>query len=77
MQQEKDIVYGDVPMRVCYTEENDAVYVSSIHLLQDNKPCGVDIAPMLNATLLVVPGYPPVPTLSVIYGEIQKCLTVN
>lgn len=77
MQQEKDIVYGDVPMRVVYTEAGDEVYVSSIHLLEAGKPCGVDIAPMLNATQLLVPGYPPVPTLSVIYGEIQKCRMLN
>ena len=77
MQQQKDIVYGDVPMRVAYTETGDEVLVQSIHLLENNKPCGVDIAPMLNATQLLVPGYPPVPTLSVIYGEIQKCRMLN
>ena len=77
MQIQKDIVYGDVPMRVKYTEDGDAVYVQSIHVLEDGKPCGADLSPMLNATLLTVPGFPPVPTLSVIYGEIQKCNTMN
>lgn len=77
MQQEKDIVYGDVPMRVVYVEDADAIYIQSIHLLDNGKRCGVDIAPMLNATLLEVPGYPPVPTLNVIFGELQKCLTMN
>ena len=70
---EKDIVFGDIPMRVAYTEQDQEVLVQSVHMLSDGKPCGADIAPMLNVCLLAVPGFPPVPMLEVLFQELSKC----
>lgn len=71
---EKDVVFGDVPMRVAYTEENREIHVESVHVLGGNRaPCGPDLAPMFNVCLMCVPGFPPVPLLQVLFMEMDKC----
>jgi hypothetical protein len=70
---EKDVVFGDIPMRVAYELDDDAVLVQSVHMLEAGNPCGTDIAPMLNVCVMVVPGFPPVPVLEVLFQELTKC----
>ena len=70
---EKDIVFGDIPMRIEYTQQDEVTLVQSIHLLHEGSPCGADIAPMLNVSLMAVPGFPPVPMLNVLFQEVSKC----